>query len=257
MNVTTNVAKTATRVVTKRITRHISRHIRRGFTLIELLVVIAIIAILASILFPVFARARENARRASCGSNLKQIGLAIMQYTQDYDERLPSQLQPNGQQIQGYPNYSVNDVSWISKTQPYIKSWQIFRCPSVSDSKSGVPMGNSNASYEGNGVVLGRHQAVIPETAAIILVHEGVEGSNYSWMRPSVSFPSPLQFNNWLINDPAFGPQDLVHFEGGNLLFCDGHVKFRKQSSIASSEFGLGGGYVGPQSAFTHAPPLF
>jgi prepilin-type N-terminal cleavage/methylation domain-containing protein len=60
-----------------------------GFTLIELLVVIAIIAILAAILFPVFARARENARRASCQSNLKQIGLGIMQYTQDYDERMP------------------------------------------------------------------------------------------------------------------------------------------------------------------------
>ena len=64
-----------------------SKQHRRGFTLIELLVVIAIIAILAAILFPVFARARENARRASCQSNLKQLGLAIMQYVQDYDER--------------------------------------------------------------------------------------------------------------------------------------------------------------------------
>jgi prepilin-type N-terminal cleavage/methylation domain-containing protein len=63
---------------------------RTGFTLIELLVVIAIIAILAAILFPVFARARENARRASCQSNLKQIGLAVYQYTQDYDEKCPS-----------------------------------------------------------------------------------------------------------------------------------------------------------------------
>jgi prepilin-type N-terminal cleavage/methylation domain-containing protein len=64
--------------------------LRRGFTLIELLVVIAIIAILAAILFPVFARARENARRASCSSNMKQIGLGFLQYTQDYDERMPS-----------------------------------------------------------------------------------------------------------------------------------------------------------------------
>src|SRR5688500_6579567 len=65
------------------------RVIRNGFTLIELLVVIAIIAILAAILFPVFARARENARRSSCQSNMKQLGLGMMQYTQDYDEKLP------------------------------------------------------------------------------------------------------------------------------------------------------------------------
>ncbi|MDH7569634.1 MAG: prepilin-type N-terminal cleavage/methylation domain-containing protein, partial [Armatimonadota bacterium] len=65
------------------------RRRERGFTLIELLVVIAIIAILAAILFPVFARARENARRSNCASNLKQIGMGIRQYSQDYDERLP------------------------------------------------------------------------------------------------------------------------------------------------------------------------
>src|SRR5690349_12144108 len=68
----------------------------RGFTLIELLVVIAIIALLAAILFPVFARARENARRASCQSNLKQIGLGFHQYTQDYDDRLPLTMWHSG-----------------------------------------------------------------------------------------------------------------------------------------------------------------
>src|SRR5205809_4233116 len=70
-------------------TRVVQERTRRAFTLIELLVVIAIIAILAAILFPVFSRARENARRASCQSNLKQIGLGFLQYAQDYDERLP------------------------------------------------------------------------------------------------------------------------------------------------------------------------
>lgn len=77
---------------------------KRGFTLIELLVVIAIIAILAAILFPVFSRARENARRASCQNNLKQIGTAIMQYTQDYDEKIPSLYRMDGAKTADVPS---------------------------------------------------------------------------------------------------------------------------------------------------------
>src|SRR3954462_729560 len=83
-----------------------------GFTLIELLVLIAIIAILAAILFPAFARARENARRASCQSNLKQIGLGIMQYTQDYDERTPSGRMETG-------DGSGTKANWQVLLQPY------------------------------------------------------------------------------------------------------------------------------------------
>src|ERR1700682_886826 len=96
---------------------------KRGFTLIELLVVIAIIAILAAILFPVFARARENARRASCQSNLKQIGLATIQYVQDYDERFPDFG------CTGLASY-IDDTGIGIKLQPYVKSYQVFVCPS-------------------------------------------------------------------------------------------------------------------------------
>ena len=102
---------------------------RKGFTLIELLVVIAIIAILAAILFPVFARARENARRASCSSNLKQIGLGLMQYTQDYDEAYP-QVVSNGGDYKG----------WLQFINPYIKSYQLFQCPSESNAPPGEPL---------------------------------------------------------------------------------------------------------------------
>ena len=111
------------------------RHASSAFTLIELLVVIAIIAILAAILFPVFARAREAGRRASCQSNLKQIGLGLLQYSQDYDEILiadwygsdatvgPGKTLP--------PSASSVSYKWMDAAFPYIKSEQIFNCPSA------------------------------------------------------------------------------------------------------------------------------
>ena len=114
--------------------------LRRAFTLIELLVVIAIIAILASILFPVFSRARENARRTSCASNMKQLSLGIMQYTQDYDERLPGTTDgnPGASQIGGWTWYKAfpasSNVVGFDPTQgsiyPYLKSAQVYVCPS-------------------------------------------------------------------------------------------------------------------------------
>ena len=97
---------------------------RKGFTLIELLVVIAIIAILAAILFPVFAQAREKARQATCQSNLKQLGLAMRMYTEDYDGMfISSYIFPNGWRV--CPHYI-----WPDFVQPYIKNWQVFSCPS-------------------------------------------------------------------------------------------------------------------------------
>src|SRR3954471_3517680 len=102
---------------------------RRGFTLIELLVVIAIIAILAAILFPVFARARENARRSSCQSNLKQLGLGVAQYTQDYDEKFPYAMVSN----------TSYDFGWSVIIQPYVKSTQLLQCPSESTAPTTDP----------------------------------------------------------------------------------------------------------------------
>ena len=109
---------------------------RKGFTLIELLVVIAIIAILAAILFPVFGRARENARRSSCQSNLKQIGLGFAQYRQDND------------------SYSVIEdttidgkaAGWTDALQPYLKSTQIYQCPS----DPVVPGASGGSAYYGS-----------------------------------------------------------------------------------------------------------
>ena len=106
---------------------------RSGFTLIELLVVIAIIAILAAILFPVFAQAREKARQASCASNLKQIGTAFVSYSQDYDEMCPRAMWG------GSPSGTL--CSWPTIIQPYVKSVDIFRCPSYTSEPLGVTPG--------------------------------------------------------------------------------------------------------------------
>jgi prepilin-type N-terminal cleavage/methylation domain-containing protein len=97
---------------------------RKGFTLIEILVTIAIIAILAAILFPVFARARENARRTSCLSNIKQIATALVMYTQDYDEMLPLYRFTSPLAIGGQYNS-------LQALYPYVKSTQVFICPSA------------------------------------------------------------------------------------------------------------------------------
>jgi prepilin-type N-terminal cleavage/methylation domain-containing protein/prepilin-type processing-associated H-X9-DG protein len=115
---------------------------RHGFTLIELLVVIAIIAILAAILFPVFAQAREKARGISCVSNQKQLALSIMMYTQDYDETFPTGVQE-----------SWWDNTWIVTVQPYVKNLQVFRCP---DDPVGTPpftWAGIRLSYATNGLL--------------------------------------------------------------------------------------------------------
>src|SRR5207247_1092955 len=102
-------------------------HGKRAFTLIELLVVIAIIAILAAILFPVFAQARESARTTSCLSNVKQVNLSWQMYLQDYDETMV----PHLIQTPGDPQYPQH--WWPKLLEPYTKNWGIFRCPSGSD----------------------------------------------------------------------------------------------------------------------------
>jgi len=153
------------------------RRSKWGFTLIELLVVIAIIAILAAILFPVFARARENARRASCQSNLKQIGLGIIQYAQDYDEKYPY-----ADWWGPFPPGQLKPIGWANRVQPYLKSLQVFGCPS--DPNALKPMwGNTSGadgyyvSYSGNSYRGPWKEGGAPPNGPI-----GVGGGVSSWM---------------------------------------------------------------------------
>src|SRR5258708_3751554 len=129
---------------------------RRGFTLIELLVVIAIIAILAAILFPVFAQARESARKISCLSNCKQMGLAAMMYIQDYDEMYPctswdTPAIGTSDNDTRNPNYR-SAMQWLWRIMPYQKNRQLFVCPSDPNPKSGFAYGLDGSCADGWGI---------------------------------------------------------------------------------------------------------
>ncbi|BCM89513.1 hypothetical protein IAD21_01359 [Abditibacteriota bacterium] len=212
---------------------------QKAFTLIELLVVIAIIAILAAILFPVFARARENARRASCQSNLKQIGLGILQYAQDYDEKYPID---NGGGNTGYSTTAVFDdttsVSWIAIIQPYMKSRQIFICPSTTASGSnGTATVDQSTSYWGAGgifksqiagVLTPISLASLNQPALIPQVYDNPSGLYESRRVFRPFWQTTTDYNA----TGSFNVRPGTHFDGMNSLYVDGHVKFARLNAL-------------------------
>jgi len=229
-----------------------------GFTLIELLVVIAIISILAAILFPVFARARENARRASCMSNLKQIGLGMMMYVQDYDERFPMGvwatdvyhgtgyvLQTNS--AMPGAKFTIHNsaggsptghyVSWMDIIFPYVKSVQVFVCPSAKSTT--VPSYGYNnlvddafTTGQGDPVSL----AEIDSAASLVVNADGNVSSSWQYLNgdslcgiyidPTSTWYSYSQYLSY-----------FPHFDGASYSFADGHVKWYKAGTHLCENF--------------------
>ena len=254
---------------------------RRGFTLIELLVVIAIIAILAAILFPVFAQAREKARAIACISNEKQLGLALLQYTQDYDEQFPagnSYLHPYGQ-------------GWMGACQSYIKSTALGKCPDDSTSQvtymgfTDYPVSyafNTNATTKSQGTLNAPASTVLlceafGAVARIDQTDEGLSSGTAADCSPATDgLPDQSSSNGGVLCDTvACGPRagttsnDLqlatgvmdygttgsgqnvagvytnngngVHTGGSNFLLGDGHAKFLRPGQVSAGHNGKSG----------------
>jgi prepilin-type N-terminal cleavage/methylation domain-containing protein/prepilin-type processing-associated H-X9-DG protein len=213
---------------------------RRGFTLIELLVVIAIIAILAAILFPVFARAREKARQSACSSNVKQIGIALMQYLQDSDERYP-------------PYYDKGTVSfcapwcWATQVFPYVKNAQIFQCPSYPKPTGTfnvvghpyfqhyalVGTGDNRPTYPQFLRCCGDQPIALPEvtepTRSMLVVESSANKNNASYVTSGYGKPFAALHAAWGTYLPETINGDwhsTRHSDGSNVGFADGHVKW-------------------------------
>jgi prepilin-type N-terminal cleavage/methylation domain-containing protein/prepilin-type processing-associated H-X9-DG protein len=209
---------------------------RHGFTLIELLVVIAIIAILAAILFPVFARAREKARQASCSSNLKQIATALMMYVQDYDERMPDHC---GQQTAN---------CWAVSLYPYTKTAQLYACPSNGgDTVMGIwrDGGNGTAhdfqprlarSYGWNLMIDCQKIGKIEFPAQTLAFADSTGNGWLAPMHSCIGFKSMGATAGCATDYAMMWP---VHNDGMNIAFVDGHVKWSKAQAMLS-EFQAG-----------------
>ncbi|MBC7287164.1 MAG: DUF1559 domain-containing protein [Armatimonadetes bacterium] len=203
---------------------------RRGFTLIELLVVIAIIAILAAILFPVFARAREKARQASCESNLKQLALAILMYAQDYDEMLPYHCA-----------YWGKSAFWLQATYPYVKNTQLSICPSYGRGVDSVRVWDPQTdqrvastayggrSYGYNFELSGAKLARAQFPAELIMLADSVVCNDpYAYGRCGQCYIAPAPRSGCCATNAPWGRVSGRHNEGANHAFLDGHVKWMK-----------------------------
>ena len=201
-----------------------------GFTLIELLIVIAIIGILTAILFPVFARARESARRASCQSNLKQIGLGIQMYVQDNDDKFPRG---------GNPDFAATEgAGWAETLAPYLKNTQIYQCPSEPQSQQ---LPELYTDYYMNIWLVcqsrGVSESIVDLPTSTIISGDGA-GNKSNYYCQGVRGNSAACGSGSTITGPTVDPRIPAkrHFEGANYLFVDGHVKWLRPAQTVDGD---------------------
>jgi prepilin-type N-terminal cleavage/methylation domain-containing protein/prepilin-type processing-associated H-X9-DG protein len=232
----------------------------RAFTLIELLVVIAIIAILAAILFPVFAKVREKARQTTCLSNEKQLGLAFIQYKEDYDEHWPGGIAGNSANCVVYTipleSPATVDYSWAFQIYPYVKSTGAYICP---DDNAYMFDTDGQLSYAYNGSLTAASDAIMTAPASTVVLFEGYggpspsQGADPSETNPKVNtdcfmastdpYAMPFYFNGppgngstatGIMGGRAANTVPTRHTNGSNFLAADGHVKWAQPTSVSS-----------------------
>ena len=229
-----------------------NKRISHGFTLIELLVVIAIIAILAAILFPVFAQAREKARQTSCLSNVKQLALGCAMYTTDYDGRYPS---AGGDCYGGWPGCGIDTptptMQWQWTIYPYVKNWSVYVCGSDTRDPAFIPVSYTYNNWglnsrNGDGGLKEAATDKPAETVALIEsgntgyvdINAGTGKKRTDAARMISDYTTWTQWNRITHDQPDWNWSDKMprHGDGANIGYTDGHAKFKQLYSYCTNK---------------------